>query len=729
MEPENTKDQASETSVAVPDMEVPKRDAANESSNPSVEEPPAKKARLDEPSKPAQVDMRDRGIAPVKAEYRIQITPKPRPADETSPDDAAEAAPHDDRDGGRKDKGKKKKNKGQNTNRSYGTSKDAKGLCSTRMFANEFAAGECQYGEKCRFEHDLRVYLKEHKREDLTTMSNICPVYEALGKCYSGWKCRMVGSHSTERETEDGKKELILLEDAERMEKARPRIANATPDGIVNIISNEDKISLTRKREDTPRADAYTTWSIQVSAELEKAIHQRSTTREKGELIEPDEQAKIDIQENRAQFLEPPFMPSEKRRIYFGPETPVLAPLTTQGNMPFRRLCGDLGAQFTYSEMAMSMPLIQGSKSEWTLLKAHESEMAPPTVIPGDNIVQGYDNSKDCKFGAQIAANKPWQALKATEVLSKFTPNLRVIDLNCGCPIELVFRDGAGSALLDHHSKLEKMIRGMNAVSQEIPITVKIRMGTKDNQPTAQKLVERMVLGGYESSVLDLGPPGAAAITLHGRSRQQRYTRQADWGYISDCAALIKRLNKKQDALSDTIREPDARHMPNGGKTYFIGNGDCYSHVDYDDHVNNAGVDSVMVARGALIKPWIFEEIQTGQYLDKSATERLAYIEKFAKYGLQAWGSDEHGVGTTRRFLLEWLSFAYRYVPIGLLEYLPPNIQDRPPTWRGRNELETLMGSGNYKDWIKITEMFLGPAPDTFKFEPKHKSNAYEAEG
>ncbi|KAF4762404.1 hypothetical protein N7455_003320 [Penicillium solitum] len=727
MEPETTKVQAPEASVAAPDMEVPKRDAANDSGAAGVDEPPAKKARLDEPSKPARVDMRDRGMAPIKAEYRIQITPKPRPADETSPDDAAEAAPRDDRDGGKKDKGKKKK--GQNTNRSYGTSKDAKGLCSTRMFANEFAAGECQYGEKCRFEHDLRVYLKDHKREDLTTLNNICPVYEALGKCSSGWKCRMVGSHSTERETEDGKKELILLEDAERMEKARPRVANATPDGIVNIISNQDKIALTRKREDTPRADAYTTWATQVAAELEKAIHQRSTTREKGELVEPNEQAKIDMQENRAQFLEPPFMPSEKRRIYFGPETPVLAPLTTQGNMPFRRLCGDLGAQFTYSEMAMSMPLIQGSKSEWTLLKAHESEMAPPTVIPGDNIVQGYDNSKDFKFGAQIAANKPWQALKATEVLSKFTPNLRVIDLNCGCPIELVFRDGAGSALLDHHSKLEKMIRGMNTVSQEIPITVKIRMGTKDNQPTAQKLVERMVLGGYESSVLDLGPPGAAAITLHGRSRQQRYTRQADWGYISECAALIKRLNKKQDALSDTIREPDARHMPNGGKTYFIGNGDCYSHTDYDDHVNNAGVDSVMVARGALIKPWIFEEIQTGQYLDKSATERLAYIEKFAKYGLQAWGSDEHGVGTTRRFLLEWLSFAYRYVPIGLLEYLPPNIQDRPPAWRGRNELETLMGSGNYKDWIKITEMFLGPAPDTFKFEPKHKSNSYEAEG
>lgn len=571
------------------------------------------------------------------------------------------------------------------------------------MFANEFSAEECQYGAQCRFEHDLRVYLKDHKREDIHTFNDICPIYEALGKCYSGWKCRMVGSHSTERETEDGRKELILLEDAERMEKARPRLPNSTPEGVVNIISGPDRVALTRKKEKTPRSDAYTAWSTKVGVELEQAIH-LSKGPENGAPVEGAEAAKAEVEENRAQFLEPPFMPSEKRRIYFGPETPVLAPLTTQGNMPFRRLCGDLGAQFTYSEMAMSMPLIQGAKSEWTLLKAHESEMAPPSVTPGENIVQGYDNSKDSRFGAQIAANKPWQALKATEVLSKFTPNLRVIDLNCGCPIELVFRDGAGSALLDHHSKLEKMIRGMNAVSQEIPITVKIRMGTKDNQPTAQNLVKRMVLGGYEfNDVLNLGPPGAAAITLHGRSRQQRYTRRADWGYISETAALIKRLNKDIDAVTDTIREPDERRMPNGGKTYFLGNGDCYSHAEYDDHIKNAGVDSVMVARGALIKPWVFEEIQTGQYLDKSATERLAYIEKFAKYGLEAWGSDEHGVGTTRRFLLEWLSFTYRYVPIGLLEYLPPNIQDRPPAWRGRNELETLMASGNYKDWIKIT--------------------------
>lgn len=646
---------------------------------------------------------------------RYLILSKPRPTAETNIDDSAEAASHaereDDKRGKNDKKGKKKKPTGQNTNRSFGKSRDEKGLCSSRMFSAEFSPQECQWGEKCRFEHDLRTYLREHKREDLTTFDGKCPVWDALGQCHAGWKCRLVSSHSTERETADGKKELILLEDEERKEKAKPRVPFATPEGLVNIISNEGKNALYRKRESTPRADAYSDWLNKASQELEKELHgQRQgegETKANGDgdkaKDESDTKAKEEKEETRAQFIEQPFLPSEKRRIYFGPETPTLAPLTTQGNLPFRRLCTDMGAQFTYSEMAFSMPLVQGGKSEWTLLKAHESEMLPPTIIPGDNVVQGYDNSRDFKFGAQIAANKPWQALKATEVLSKFTPHLRVIDLNCGCPIDLVYRDGAGSALLEHQSKLEKIIRGMNAVSQEIPITVKIRMGTKDNQPTALKLAERIVLGGYESSLLNVGPPGAAAITLHGRSRQQRYTKQADWGYIADCAALIKRLNEKKDEITDTIREPDARYQPNGGKTYFLGNGDCYSHVDYDEHVNNAGVDAVMVARGALIKPWIFEEIQTGQYLDKSASERLSYIEKFAKYGLEAWGSDEHGVGTTRRFLLEWLSFAYRYVPIGLLEYLPPHINDRPPAWRGRNELETLMASGNYKDWIKIT--------------------------
>jgi len=537
--------------------------------------------------------------------------------------------------------------------------------------------------------HDLRKYLKEGKREDLNTFNGKCPVWEVNGRCYAGWKCRFVTSHMEEIEREDGRKELVLTIDPDRAATAAID-EDENRAGVFNVVSTKEKLDLSRRRIKSEKADKYTEWLDRDGKELEKIYHKKK-----------EDETKEEIKDNRAQYIEPPFQPSEKRRLYFGPETPVLAPLTTQGNLPFRRLCVELGAQLTYSEMAMTAQLLQGGKSEWALMKAHESELSPPRFIGCGSVVQGYNNSKDLKFGAQISANKPWQAFKATEVLTTLLPHLRLIDLNCGCPIDLVFRQGAGSALLDAPSKLEKIIRGMNVVSTDVPITAKIRMGTKDNRPTATKIIERLAFGGIEMQDR-LGPPGCAAITLHGRSRQQRYTRSADWSYIAECAALIKSFNVKKDALSDTANEPDGRQLSNGGRMYFIGNGDCYSHIDYYDHINKAGVDSVMLARGALIKPWLFEEIEKGQYLDKSASERLGYVEKFVRYGLEAWGSDEMGIGQTRRFLLEWLSFAHRYVPVGILDHLPPSLQDRPPAYRGRNDLETLLASDNYKDWIKI---------------------------
>ncbi|KAL4917838.1 tRNA-dihydrouridine(47) synthase [NAD(P)(+)] [Aspergillus aurantiobrunneus] len=681
-----------------PDAELSKQDP----SNGQTEEPPMKKARLDE-SAPSgqqngQTPPRQKGIAPIKAEYLLPRPQQTQSADRNT-DDAAEEAGYQDRDGEKK--GKKQKKTGQNKSRTFGRSHDAKGLCASRAFNPEFSPAECTYGGDCRFEHDLRAYLKEHKREDLTTFNGVCPVWEARGKCGSGWKCRFVSSHMIERENEDGRKELVLTEDEERKKKAQPLVPFAGEDGIVNTTSMEDKMSLSKRRRGMPRAEAYSDWLDETSKELEKHLHGRRQNGS-GQTDNTEDKDKEEKEDNRATYSEAPFLPSEKRRLYFGPETPALAPLTTQGNLPFRRLCVELGAQLTYSEMALSMPLFQGHKGEWALMRAHETEALPPTVSPRDGIVEGYDNSKDLRFGAQIAGNKYRYVMKATEVLSALTPNLRVIDLNCGCPIDLLYREGSGSALLDSPSKLEKMLRGMNTVSEQIPITVKIRTGTKDNSPNAQKLVERLVLGGHEASMLNCGPSGVAAVTLHGRSRQQRYTREANWEYISETAALIKRLNEKSDEISDTIREPEERMRPNGGKTWFLGNGDCYSHVDYDDHIQKAGVDSVMVGRGSLVKPWLFEEIQAGQYIDKSASERLSYIEKFAKYGMELWGSDEHGIGLTRRFMLEWLSFTCRYVPVGILEHLPPRLNDRPPYWRGRNDLETLMGSNNHKDWIKI---------------------------
>jgi tRNA-dihydrouridine synthase 3 len=118
------------------------------------------------------------------------------------------------------------------------------------------------------------------------------------------------------------------------------------------------------------------------------------------------------------------------------------------------------------------------------------------------------------------------------------------------------------------------------------------------------------------------------------------------------------------------------------------------------------------------------------------------------------FGTDTAGVNTTRRYLCEALSFQYRYVPLGILEVLPSRINDRPPVFRGRNELgmcmhpssrphhmltmnvispcsfvETLLASDDSRDWVKISEMFLGPAPEQWSFLPKHKSNAYESQG
>ena len=669
-------------------------------------------------------DKRRKGTAAIKAEYLIHpeddvIAPK-SPQDEAD-DDVAEAFHHNDRQPQSKNSKRREKNQGQNKSRQFGSSRDEVGLCSSRVSAPEFSPEQCRFGDRCKFEHDLRKYLKQHKREDLTTFGGLCPVWDVKGICSLGWKCRFVGSHSKELDHDDGGKELVLIDDEDRKSKYHSTSTEDTETGVVNAISTSDRITLTKKKMGTPKADVYIKWLDRNTEHPERAAQKAQTNGERNSSSpEPANGTKTPAtsittssaarEDNRASYKEPPLLPSEKRRLYFGPETPVLAPLTTQGNLPFRRLCTSLGASFTYSEMAMSLPLLQGHRPEWALLKAHEFEIQPPTFTTSSNIVYDYNHANDLKFGAQIAANKPWVALKATEVLTTLLPRgLRLIDLNVGCPIDLVYREGAGSALMDSPAKLEKILNGMNAVSNDVPITCKIRMGTKDNKPTANRLAERLVLGDEKNPNTT---SGVAAITLHGRSRQQRYTRHADWDYISSTADLIKNLNLKADARADTVREPDERDLANShkgsrgsgarSKVFFLGNGDVYSHEHYNDHITHAGVDTCMLARGALMKPWIFEEIASNQYLDKSSSQRLEYVEKFCRYGLEAWGSDEIGVGQTRRFLLEWLSFACRYVPVGLLEVLPPSIQDRPPRYRGRDDLETLMASDNFKDWIKI---------------------------
>lgn len=80
----------------------------------------------------------------------------------------------------------------------------------------------------------------------------------------------------------------------------------------------------------------------------------------------------------------------------------------------------------------------------------------------------------------------------------------------------------------------------------------------------------------------------------------------------------------------------------------------------------------------------------------------------------------------TRRFLLEWQSFAHRYVPVALLERPPQRLNQRPPQYTGRDDMETLMASPNCADWLRLCEMLLGPTPSGFHFLPKHKANSWK---
>lgn len=377
---------------------------------------------------------------------------------------------------------------------------------------------------------------------------------------------------------------------------------------------------------------------------------------------------------------------SPKQPIDFHGKT-YLAPLTTVGNLPFRRLCKRLGVDITCSEMAVATNILQGVKQEWALLRRHPEEDM---------------------FGAQIAGGYADALARCTDLLvEELGDGLDFIDVNCGCPIDLIVNKGAGSCLLTRPKRLEQIATSMVKVSAgRIPITIKLRMGYQDNANVAHEIVPLAKAWGI------------SAVTLHGRSRAQRYSRCADWDYIRRCSAVST--------------------VP------LVGNGDVFDFEDYvsatagsasvqaggdggDGTLADAPVSSVMVARGALVKPWIFTEIKERRRWDISSGERFNLVKDFVKFGFEHWGADERGVETCRRFLLEWLSYTHRYIPVGLLEVQPQRLNWRPPVYRGRDDLETLMSSEKPEDWIELATRAIGkPPPEGFRFTPKHKSSSYE---
>lgn len=356
----------------------------------------------------------------------------------------------------------------------------------------------------------------------------------------------------------------------------------------------------------------------------------------------------------------------EKKKIDWRDKL-YLSPLTTVGNLPFRRICKEFGADVTCGEMAMAHSLLQGCVQEWALTKRHGTEDL---------------------FGVQVCGNNHHVLTRCAQALQENT-HIDFVDLNLGCPIDMVYKQGGGSGLLLRKNVLFNIVNSMNSVL-DIPLTVKTRTGIYQGKNVAHEYMK------------DFSTAGVSLITVHGRTKEQRYTRLADWDYIEQCAKLA-------------------------APTPVFGNGDILSFCDYEAlKERSPTVAGCMLGRGSLIKPWIFTEIKERRHWDITSSERFEIIKKYVNYGLEHWGSDTKGVENTRRFLLEWLSFLYRYIPVGLLESPPQKINERPSVYRGRDDLETLMASGNCADWVKISEMVLGPVPEGFNFLPKHKANSWK---
>ncbi|XP_050362276.1 tRNA-dihydrouridine(47) synthase [NAD(P)(+)]-like [Nymphalis io] len=497
----------------------------------------------------------------------------------------------------------------------------------------------CQF-TKCKYIHNPIEYLNS-KQQDL---GDECHLFNIRGRCPRGITCRFGSGHTTK----DG---LNIIDETK---------FSTWKEDVKNTLQQSLQISLQKRKYDFSLAEKLVK-SLDTKNKPEKKETESDTSKSTMENEKIISKSGAVIDDDLIKLL-----PRERKKIDWQNKL-FLSPLTTVGNLPFRRICKQYGADITCGEMALCESLLKGLKQEWALVKRHESEDI---------------------FGAQICGNNAYGIAKVAQLLQENT-ELDFIDLNLGCPIDLIYKKGGGSGMMHRMSALEASVRSASSLLS-IPFTVKMRTGVYQDKKIAHNIIPKVV------------DWGASLITLHGRSREARYTKLADWDYIESCAKI-------------------------GLPCPVFGNGDILSYEDYMYRREVAPtVQGVMIGRGALIKPWIFTEIKEQKLWDISSNERFDIIKKFTNFGLEHWGSDTQGVENTRRFLLEWLSFLYRYIPVGILERPPQKINERPPLYFGRNDLETLMASGNCADWVKISEMLLGPVPDGFQFLPKHKANSYQ---
>ncbi len=338
-------------------------------------------------------------------------------------------------------------------------------------------------------------------------------------------------------------------------------------------------------------------------------------------------------------------MTDQERRDFFR-RIVAMAPMATGGNLPYRRLCREYGAVRTCSEMVLAHKLVKGG--ERPLLRHHPDET---------------------DFGVQLAGKRPEVVADAAVIAVE--AGARFIDLNFGCPIDLVVRKGAGAALLRRPGKLAAVVAAVRA-AVDLPLSAKIRLGYSADRINCVK-VARMV-----------EEAGADAVVVHGRTRAQRYRLSADWDRIDEVARAVS--------------------IP------VVGNGDILTCWDLERRRAETAVESFLIARGALIKPWIFTELRDMKPLYPEPADRWGTMRRYFDLAREHFGDDARGLGRVRRFFLWHLGFWNRYYPWRREDFLrtaPDSLlQARNPRPPADPQWE-LLASADKKDHERIWDMLL----------------------